>query len=133
MRSFAEVKASIIPEVPYKNRSEFVTYFGYSKGSVIGTFPTKQAATEAGATTTEKHLDEESYNAWRTNYRDFNDRVMAAWQKEVRDEYPPMTDAMFNHIWQTAYENGHSSGHEEVAVHFNNLYDFAMTAVEINK
>lgn len=132
MRSYTDIKASF-PEIPYKSRGDFTAYFGYTKGAVLGSFPSKQAAIDAGATTTEKNIDEDGYRAWQAEYRNFNDRVMAAFQKEVRDQYPEMSDAMFNHIWQAAYDHGHNAGHDEVAAYFDTFYDFAMKVVEISK
>ena len=48
------------------------------------------------------------------------------WLKELRDDYPELTDKQFGIIYDKAYEDGHSAGYDEVGLHFQDLYYFCM-------
>ena len=46
------------------------------------------------------------------------------WLKELRADYPELTDKQFGVIYAKAYEDGHSAGYDEVGLHFQDLYYF---------
>lgn len=49
---------------------------------------------------------------------------------DLREEYSDLTDAQFNLIYSKAYENGHSSGHDEAANEFINVLEFALAILK---
>lgn len=52
------------------------------------------------------------------------------WMKELRADYPELTDKQFGVIYGKAYEDGHSAGYDEVGLHFQDLYYFCMNFVK---
>lgn len=52
------------------------------------------------------------------------------WLKELRADYPELTDKQFGVIYGKAYEDGHSAGYDEVGLHFQDLYYFCMNFVK---
>ena len=55
---------------------------------------------------------------------------LEAAEKELRDDYPELTDKQFGIIYDKAYEDGHSAGYDEVGLHFQDLYYFCMKFVK---
>lgn len=52
------------------------------------------------------------------------------WLKELRADYPELTDKQFGVIYGKAYEDGHPAGYDEVGLHFQDLYYFCMNFVK---
>lgn len=132
MRKYNEIKADF-PTILYPAGAEFTKWYGYRAGEALGTFDTKDDAIKAGATVTEKSLDEDAFKAAKKKYRDNQNAISAAFDAELRDGYPPMSDEMFSAIYSMAYDRGHSYGYDEVAMYFDDYYDFAKKVIEISK
>ena len=132
MRKYNDIKADF-PVIDYPREAQFTKWYGYKAGTSLGTFDTKDDAIKAGATVTEKSLDEKAFKAAKRKYQDNQNAIVDAFCKELRDDYPSMSDEMFSAIYSMAYDRGHSSGHDEVALYFDDYYDFAMKVIEISK
>lgn len=122
---YDNIKAELGDGPPYPNRITFTTYYGYKTGVVIGQFATAQEALAAGATTTEKSLDEKAFRAANNAYRLHQQRLGEAFYARLRAEHPDLSDAVFALVYGKAYEDGHSAGFQEVELYVNTIADFA--------
>lgn len=119
------------PKVP--SRSDFTTYFGYAGGEVLGSFPTAQAARDAGATTSEINFNSDGFEAARNAYHAFSRARAAEWRKRVRELNTHVNDATFDAALALAEERGHSYGLTEVEGHLDDYITFAEKVIAANK
>lgn len=126
---YDDAKEAIGPGPKMPCKGEFTVYFGYAKGTTIGSFSSKDEAMAAGATTTERSFDQEGYDAAVKAYRDHNTLIMDEWIARMRAEHSDLNDEVFNITYGMAYENGHSSGLHEVELYVDDFAEFAKKVI----
>jgi len=129
MSKYNEIATAAGPGPAYPSRGNFTSYFGYSAGKALGSFESKEAATGAGATIFEQHVDEDAYQAARAAYSDFNMNIHNEWFAAMRAEYPEFNDNTFALIYSKAYEVGHSYGMGEVEIYISDFAEFASSII----
>ena len=100
-------------------------YFAYKSG-VAKEFDTRKEA-EAFSNNVERVIVNQSERDSFGKKQAVGEAVAAQlWMKELRADYPELTDKQFGVIYDKAYEDGHSAGYDEVGLHFQDLYYFCM-------
>ena len=124
LKSYSEVEKDI-PVVQYK-------YFAYKDGKFIEC--SSAIAAKAISKNTEKVMTPESKKAhddfWAAR-RELESKAFDGWYAELKAEHSDLTESQFNLIYSKAYDDGHSAGYDEVALHFSNLYDFVQQFVSL--
>ena len=110
--------------VKYPNKSDYTTYFAY-KGGESKKFNTKEEAM-AFSNNIEANLDKAAYEAARSKYNQEDnkaiEKVVQAMKKEIGGYGDNEKDnKLFDLIYCEAYEDGHSSGYNEI---YNYLLDY---------
>lgn len=104
-------------------------YFAYKSGKAHE-FTTRQEALAFSKNVESVLANQDEIDAFCNRQRE-GERVAAdLWMKELRADYPELTDKQFNMIYDKAYEDGHSAGYDEVSLHFQDLYYFCMNFVK---
>lgn len=104
-------------------------YFAY-KSSVAKQFDTRKEA-EVFSNNIEKVIVNRSErDSFRRKQADGEAAAAELWMKELRTDYPELTDKQFDVIYGKAYEDGHSAGYDEVGLHFQDLYYFCMKFIQ---
>lgn len=124
MRSFDE----ICKEVGYNHRKSnppepIITYFAYKSGEAKE-FATKILALGFSKNVEEVVVNKTEIRAYWDRQRDLEAKASELWYAELQNEYSELPVAAFNIIYQKAYDDGHASGYDEVASHFESLYYF---------
>ena len=100
-------------------------YFAYKAG-VAKQFDTRKEA-EAFSNNVERVVVNQSErDSFGKKQADGEAAAAELWMKELRADYPELTDKQFGVIYGKAYEDGHSVGYDEVGLHFQDLYYFCM-------
>lgn len=110
--------------VKYPNKSDYTTYFAY-KGGEFKKFNTKEEAM-AFSNNIEANLDKAAYEAARSKYNQEDnkaiEKVVQAMKKEIGGYGDNEKDnQLLDLIFSKAYEDGHSSGYNEI---YNYLLDY---------
>ena len=104
-------------------------YFAYKSG-VAKEFDTRKEA-EAFSNNVERVVVNQSErDSFGRKQADSEAAAAELWMKELRTDYPELTDKQFGIIYDKAYEDGHSAGYDEVGLHFQDLYYFCMNFVK---
>lgn len=70
-------------------------------------------------------------NAYWTKCRLVENQAYNIWKKSLRDEYPEFNDAVFDLVYDQAYDRYHSEGYDEVANGMVDLAEFALSAIKL--
>ena len=104
-------------------------YFAYKAGKAHEFDAMKEAL--AFSKNVERALtNQDEIDVFRNRQREGEASAAELWMKELRADYPELTDKQFGVIYDKAYENGHSAGYDEVGRHFQDLYHFCMNFVK---
>lgn len=104
-------------------------YFAYKSG-VAKQFDARKEA-EAFSNNIERVIVNQSErDSFRRKQADGEAAAGELWMKELRADYPELTDKQFSVIYDKAYEDGHSAGYDEVGLHFQDLYYFCMKFIQ---
>lgn len=104
-------------------------YFAYKSG-VAKEFDTRKEA-EAFSNNVERVVVNQSErDSFSRKQADGEAAAAELWMKELRTDYPELTDKQFGVIYDKAYEDGHPAGYDEVGLHFQDLYYFCMNFVK---
>ena len=98
-------------------------YFAYKSGKAYE-FETMKEALEFSKNVEKAMANQDEIDVFRNKQREGELTAAAFWLKELRADYPELTDKQFGVIYGKAYEDGHSAGYDEVGLHFQDLYYF---------
>ena len=104
-------------------------YFAYKSGKAFE-FKTMKEALAFSKNVEKVMANQDEINMFRNRQREGEAAAAELWLKELRDDYPELTDKQFGVIYGKAYEDGHSAGYDEVGLHFQDLYYFCMNFVK---
>ena len=110
------------PETVYK-------YYAYKNGKVHE-FATRLDAQAFSNLVEQAVANKDEIQAFQDKQTKAEIAAAELWLKELRDDYPELTDKQFGVIYDKAYEDGHSAGYDEVGLHFQDLYYFCMNFVK---
>ena len=133
MSMYDTVKEELGAGPPYASRGSFSQHYGYAKGKSLGLFPTIDDAKAAGASTTEKHFDEDGYKAARDAYNLHQKAIADETMKRLRADYREVNDAVFDLAYGLAYERGHDAGLGEVELYLSDYVEFAVKVIAASK
>ena len=113
-------------------------YFAYKSGKAHE-FETMKEALAFSKNVEKAMANQDEIDVFRNRQREGEHTAVDLWMKELRDDYPELTDKQFGIIYDKAYEDGysveydeddHSAGYDEVGLHFQDLYYFCMKFVK---
>ena len=104
-------------------------YYAYIDGKVYE-FATRQEAQTFSKLVEYAVANKVEIRAFQDKQTEAELAAAALWFKELRADYPELTDKQFGVIYGKAYEDGHSTGYDEVGLHFQDLYYFCMNFVK---
>ena len=104
-------------------------YFAYKSG-VVKQFDTRKEAVAFSNIVERVIVNQSELDSFGRKQADIEASAVNLWMKELRDDYPELTDKQFGIIYDKAYEDGHSTGYDEVGLHFQDLYYFCMKFVK---
>ena len=104
-------------------------YFAYKAG-VAKQFDTRKEAVAFSNFIESVIVNQSERDSFGKNQADGEAAAVELWLKELRADYPELTDKQFGIIYDKAYEDGHSAGYDEVGLHFQDLYYFCMNFVK---
>ena len=104
-------------------------YFAYKSG-VVKQFDTRQEAVAFSNIVERVTVNQSELDSFGRKQAEIEASAVNLWMKELRDDYPELTDKQFGIIYDKAYEDGHSAGYDEVGLHFQDLYYFCMKFVK---
>ena len=110
------------PQTVYK-------YYTYKDGKAHE-FATRQEAHAFSNLVEHAVANKDEIQAFQDKQTKAETTAAELWLKELRDDYPELTDKQFGIIYDKAYEDGHSAGYDEVGLHFQDLYYFCMNFVK---
>lgn len=106
------------PQTVYK-------YYAYKDGKARE-FDTRQEAQAFSNLVEYTVANKDEIHAFQDKQTEGEIAAAELWLKELRDDYPELTDKQFGVIYDKAYEDSHSAGYDEVGLHFQDLYYFCM-------
>ena len=104
-------------------------YYAYKDGKAYE-FATRQEAHAFSDLVERTVANKDEIQAFQDKQTKGETAAAELWLKELRDDYPELTDKQFGIIYDKAYEDGHSAGYDEVGLHFQDLYYFCMNFVK---
>ena len=108
-------------------------WFAYKEGKFLGdsTISREDAEKKYDTKVVEKvMINTEDVNHHWTHARHIEQRASEIWRDAMRNEYGELNDKVFNLCMAQAYDRGHSSGHDEVAMHMDEIVDFVHKVLE---
>jgi hypothetical protein len=133
MNIHQEVTEKHGPGPGYPNKRNFIKYYGYRKGENLGLFDSVSEAEKAGALTTEKHTDDEGFQAKKKEFQDHQNKILSEWMERLREHHSEVSSAVFDACYAKAYEEGHSNGYYEVELKLHHEVEFAEKIIRISK
>jgi hypothetical protein len=117
-----------------KEPKQIVKYFAYGDGKVMGEYDTCHDADLVSDLVDSVVVNKEEIKTWRAKRDGAYDNLITTFLKELRESYPDISDAMYNLIYDNAYDRGHSAGFDEVALYVQDYYAFMcdILAIELN-
>ena len=100
-------------------------YFAYKAG-VAKQFDTRKEALAFSNIIERTTVNQSERDSFGRKQADGEAAAVELWMKELRADYPELTDKQFGIIYDKAYEDGHPAGYDEVGLHFQDLYYFCM-------
>ena len=100
-------------------------YFAYKSGKAHE-FETMKEALAFSKNVEKAMANQDEIDVFRNRQREGEAAAVELWLKELRADYPELTDKQFGIIYDKAYEDGHPAGYDEVGLHFQDLYYFCM-------
>lgn len=100
-------------------------YFAYKSG-VAKEFDTRKEAVAFSNIVESVLVNQIERDSFGKKQADGEVAAVELWLKELRADYPELTDKQFGIIYDKAYEDGHPAGYDEVGLHFQDLYYFCM-------
>ena len=110
------------PQTVYK-------YYAYKDGKAYE-FGTRQEAHAFSNLVEHTVANKDEIRAFQDKQTEAEIAAAELWMKELRADYPELTNKQFDVIYGKAYEDGHSAGYDEVGLHFQDLYYFCMNFVK---
>ena len=110
------------PQTVYK-------YYAYKDGKAHE-FTTRQEAQAFSNLVEYTVANKDEIRAFQDKQTEAEIAAAELWLKELRADYPELTDKQFGMIYGKAYEDGHSAGYDEVGLHFVDLYYFCMKFIQ---
>lgn len=104
-------------------------YFAYKAG-VAKQFDTRKEAVAFSNIVESVIVNQSERDSFGKKQADGEAAAVELWMKELRADYPELTDKQFGIIYDKAYEDGHPAGYDEVGLHFQDLYYFCMNFVK---
>ena len=122
---------SIGEKCPYE---KVYNWFAY-KGGVVKCFDNSEDAL-LYSLKFEKVLDEEAsldFTDWWATRRESEQEAKDIWYAALRKEYSELNNMTFKHCYDRAYEDGHSSGWDEIASYMRDYVEFTHDILRANK
>jgi len=113
----------------YNDRKTVYKYYAYKDGKAYE-FGTRQEAHAFSNLVEHTVANKDEIRAFQDKQTEAEIAAVELWLKELRADYPELTDKQFGVIYDKAYEDGHSAGYDEVGLHFQDLYYFCMNFVK---
>ena len=113
--------------------SHFTKYFGYAGGKVLGEFPDKKTAQDAGAHLIEEVIDQDGYQEHSMKVSEFNKKVMEIYDASLKADYTHVPDEVYYLAYGKAYSDGHSYGMQEGEYKLDDYIDFALEVIHMTK
>jgi len=136
--NFDEMYRNLMDEagVKYPSKSDYTTYFAYKSGE-SKCFDTYEEAKKF-SNNIESNLDEQAYKAARVEYNrvssEVESKVIQAMKKEIGGYGDNEQDnKLFDLAYGKAYEDGHSSGFNEIYNYLLDYDDLIQRTLEIVK
>lgn len=119
----------VCKQVGYDHAAEWpkpiFKYFAYKSGKAHE-FETMKEALAFSKNVESAMANQDEIDVFRNRQAFRAALAVDLWMKELRADYPELTDKQFGVIYGKAYEDGHSAGYDEVGLHFQDLYYFCM-------
>ena len=121
------------------SREDFMTFYAYKKGKCVAEEKSRDAAIESAklagidGVTIEKDVDGAAYAVAMKLYNDYVSAISKEWYDEVREDHSYLNDETFKLVYDKAYSDGHSCGHDEVQLYIDDIAEFAQKIIEANK
>lgn len=110
--------------LPYPDRDDYKTIHIYSNGKCLFTGKLSDYKKQAGPDGVQEIVeDKEAYNAALKVYRQEDQRLYAAFREEVLEENGILNHPKADKVFSMAWEDGHSSGYDEVACYVDKYTD----------
>lgn len=140
MRDYNTIMQENVPaDHDYPTRASFVTYYATTRGVTMtggdlpdGGFSDHGAASKTGATSVERFFNKDAYTAAMVSYHAAEKKAADAFFAELRLDYPEINDRTFEIVYGYAYEDGHSSGMDNVAECMPDLFEMAKKIILAN-
>ena len=116
------------PKIPYGNKLDYITFYVYDKGEVIGKFMAferskKSAKEQYPNAVIQEVLDEDNYEEHRRRYNEETQRLAQEFQDDLFYEFGVSDNPKRHKCFDLAWENGHAHGHSEVYNHFSDYVE----------
>lgn len=107
------------------------TWFAYKEGEVIVCKSRQEAKEHSKIIECKK--DRKEYDEYWKKRKDLEYSAHQAWFIDLREEYNDLTRAVFDVLYNKAYDNGHAYGYDEVASKMSDLVDFYSDIIKAYK
>lgn len=104
-------------------------YFAYKAGKA-SEFATMSEALAFSKNVEKVVANQDEIDAFWKKRHDDERAAVDLWMAQLREYYSDLNDKQFSVIYDVAYENGHHSGYDEVALHFEEMYDVCVKFVK---
>lgn len=108
------------------------TYFAYHKGKVVEC-KTEQEAKKLSLNVEKVVTNQEEIDIYWKQQSSLESKALDVFHKALRDEYNHLKDDVYNLCYAKAYEDGHSSGYDEVASYLGDYVEFAENIIKASK
>ena len=111
-------------------------WIAYKNGGVVySSNISKQDAEKHGNTTIVEMIlaNKADIDAWDEVRQQTECRAETKWYEDLREEYSFLNSTVFNLCYAEAYDNGHSSGYDEVASYMIDIVCFAEKILAASK
>ena len=132
MKSYIECCEEVGYDRRYNPPEKKFIYYAYKNGT-CSTFSTKEQACGFSSLVERKVTNQDEIDAYSKERSEKSQEAFDLWYAGLKEEYSDVSDQLFNAIYSQAYEDGHSSGYDNVACHFSDLYYFALEVLKIGR
>jgi hypothetical protein len=134
IRQATEQALSQIPD-PGECPAPVYLWHAYKQGKLVGTALTQaQCWNFYNTHVTERVcINQDAIDHWLKQKRDHQQLVTGIWYNALREEYSDLSPELFALCYDKAYDQGHSSGYDEVAAYMQDTVEFAKQVQRLSK
>lgn len=129
MISYQEACLSVGYDRMVEYPTQIIAYWAYKDGEAKS-FDTLAEARKFSINIQHYVKNKDELDRFKKKQQDLESKAVNYWQKALRDEYSHISDNVFNLCYSKAYEDGHSSGYNEVANYMIDYVEFAENIFE---